>query len=273
MNSLENNISEQAIKGINYSLVSFCTASNPFEKFGLKEVENYEWPKKGKPVDLLISEFNPNFSVSGNSNYEKNVALKRLLQNKYINGELEIRSISEWIIKEWGGIKTVSKNLDAYISSVKEKKVPEKLSGVASYSKLFAMFYPDDFAIYDARVAVSLNIIQLLSEGEAAVFFPYLSGRNKWTGDQVNKRGFSSINEFQRNFINTNSTKKWEFMSNDFAYASYNNILINIAKKNQWQIMDIEMLLFSQAEKLVMTIQHDKRFNFANWSALPSHPT
>jgi len=265
-------ISTQNTKDLSKSLISFCNASSPFEKFGLKEVRNYEWPKKGKSVDLLISDYDSKFSISGDNNYEKNVALKRLIQNKYQNRELNNRSISEWIIKEWGGIKKISKNLDEYISAVERKELPQNLSGVASYSKLFAMFYPDEFAIFDARVAVSLNIIQLLSAEKSAVFFPYLSGRNKWTGDQVNKRGFSSISHFKRDSINTTSTKTWEFIPEYRVYAFYNNILLNIAEASKWQLMDIEMLLFSQAEKLVQKIHNDKRFSFVDWSSLPNQP-
>jgi len=112
----------------------------------------------------------------------------------------------------------------------------------------------------------------VLSAEKSAVFFPYLSGRNKWTGDQVNKRGFSSISHFKRDSINTTSTKTWEFIPEYRVYAFYNNILLNIAEASKWQLMDIEMLLFSQAEKLVQKIHNDKRFSFVDWSSLPNQP-
>ena len=49
---------------------------------------------------------------------------------------------------------------------------------LASYFKMYSFYDPDLYAIYEARVAVSLNMIQFISN-KPCLFFPYLKGRNK----------------------------------------------------------------------------------------------
>jgi len=258
-------VAKQACK---VSIHAFCTSAGNFREFGLDSVKSYEWPKKGPNLDELISIYDPKLKLDGHTNYEKNVSLKLLLSKKFDENDLDINSISKWIIMSWGGIKTLSKRIDDYIYHVETKSYPDYLNGVASYSKLFAMFYPREFAIYDARVAVSLNIIQLLSEEKDAVFFPYLSGRNKVTGDQTSGRGFSNINDFKKNQIEATSQKHWEFIKQKDVYKIYNETLIDLCEENKWDLWDVEMLLFAKAEELVLKISKSSQYGTADWSPL-----
>ena len=258
-------VAKQACKA---SIHAFCSNSGNFREFGLDSVKSYEWPKKGPNLDELISVYDPKLQLDGDTNYEKNVSLKLLLSKKFDENDLDLNSISEWIIMSWGGIKTLSKRIDDYIYHVETKSYPDYLNGVASYSKLFAMFYPREFAIYDARVAVSLNIIQLLSEEKDALFFPYLSGRNKVTGDQTSGRGFSNIHDFKKNQIEASSQKHWEFIKQKDVYKIYNEILIDLCKENNWDLWDVEMLLFAKAEQLVLKISKSAQYGAADWAPL-----
>tara|TARA_B110000211_G_scaffold231167_1_gene292226 strand:- start:407 stop:1204 length:798 start_codon:yes stop_codon:yes gene_type:complete len=250
------------------SIHAFCSNSVNFHEFGLDSVKSYEWPKKGPNLDELISVYDPKFQLSGDSNYEKNVSLKLLLSKKFNENNLDVNSISKWIIMSWGGIKVLSRKIDDYIYHVETKSYPDYLNGVASYSKLFAMFYPREFAIYDARVAVSLNIIQLLSDEKNALFFPYLSGRNKVTGDQTSGRGFSNIYDFKKNQIEATSQKHWEFIKQKDVYKIYNEILNDLCEENKWDLWDVEMLLFAKAEELVLKINKSAQYRNVDWSPL-----
>ncbi len=250
------------------SIINFCEAKGCFLNYGLKNVSTYQWPKKGPSVDALLKNYDEKYQLKGQSNYEKNVELKLLLSEEFKSKNLDVRKISEWIIKSWGGIPKLSKNIDEYIKKVSEKEYPNMLSGVASYSKLFAMFYPREFAIYDARVAVSLNVIQLLSDECEVLFFPYLSGRNKITGYQKTKKGFSRLPEFNRANISKTSGKSWGYLDAAEVYPEYNNILTSICFQKNWNLWDIEMLLFSKAEDLVMQIRKDKNYSSVNWSPI-----
>jgi hypothetical protein len=270
------NLSSEAVKGCKKSIVNFCLGSECFNEFGLSSVVNYQWPAEGKAkgkskvksIDELLAEYDAKLVLSGTSNYEKNVCLKILLSKEFKNGSLDVPAISKWIINRWGGISKVSKNIDKYIRCVETKTVPETLDGVPSYSKLFAMFYPDEFAIYDARVAVSLNILQLISEEKHNVFFPYLGGRNKTTGNRETGSGFSNLDDFKKKRIEQTSNKNWDFLKRKDVYKSFNAILLEVCKEKNWKLWDVEMLLFSKAEDLVKAIRKDQKFSDINWKAV-----
>ena len=263
---------QKAIDGCIKSITNFCEGNGCFGRYRDK-VQNYEWPKIGKSIDELLEDFNfengVKLSVDGKTNYEKNVALKKLISKECEQQGLEDTGISEWIIQKWGGISKLSKNIETYIDCAKNKKYPLKLDGVASYSKLFAMFHYKEFAIYDARVAVSLNIVQLLSSEKNVLFFPFLSGRNKITGhDHRDGRGFSRLKEFSRMHIANTSLQEWYAITPKAeVYRVYNDLLKKVSKKIGWPLHDIEMLLFSSAEDLVHQIRGEQRFNGVDWQS------
>ena len=262
-------ISDAAISTCLNCISDFCDGKGNFEKFGIKSVTSYEWPKKGPSLDILVKQLSQNYELSGSNNYEKNVGLKLLLSQEIQNRRVDLNDVARWIISSWGGIPKLSKYTNEYIQSALAKEYPKKLDGVASYSKLFAMFYPKEFAIYDARVAVSLNIIQLLCEGNQAIFFPYLSGRNKITGNQETKQGFSRMSEFSRKQISDTSQILWHEISRDKVYPLYNQILNSVCDSNKLNLYDVEMLLFSKAEELVLQIRRHSKFEKLNWSKIP----
>lgn len=262
-------ISNSAIKSCQRCISSFCDGKGIFKEYGIKSVTSYEWPKRGLSLDLLVKQLDQNYKLSGRNNYEKNVELKLLLSKEIRNKNLDLYDTAKWIISSWGGIPKLSKSTNDYIQSVVDQKYPEKLDGVASYSKLFAMFYPEKFAIYDARVAVSLNIIQLLSEETDALFFPYLSGRNKVTGYQRTNQGFSRMPEFSKQKISETSQKLWHTMNRERVYSLYNEILNSVCSTNQLKLYDVEMLLFSKAEDLVRQIRKHSKFQNLDWTRIP----
>lgn len=263
---------QKAIDGCIKSIMDFCEGNGRFGRYKDK-VQSYEWPKKGKSINELLQDLKPKngvkLSVDGKTNYEKNVALKKLISKECEQQGLDDTAISEWIIKEWGGISRLSKNIEMYIDCAKSKKYPVKLDGVASYSKLFAMFHYKEFAIYDARVAVSLNIVQLLAAEKNAIFFPFLPGRNKTTGhNSKDGRGFSRLKEFSREQIANTSLQEWYTATpNNEVYGVYNDILKRVSKRIDWPLHDIEMLLFSQAEDLVHQIRGQQKFNSVDWQS------
>jgi len=262
-------ISSTAISSCQDCISNFCDGKGIFQEYGIKSVTSYEWPKKGLSLDLLVKQLDQNYQLSGRNNYEKNVELKLLLSNEIQNSKLDLYDTAKWIISSWGRIPKLSKSTHNYIQSVVDQKYPKKLDGVASYSKLFAMFYPEKFAIYDARVAVSLNIIQLLSEEDDALFFPYLSGRNKVTGYQKTNQGFSRMPEFSRKQISETSKKLWHTISRESVYPLYNQILNSVCSTKKLNVYDVEMLLFSKAEDLVRQIRKHSKFQNLDWTRIP----
>ena len=263
-------ISSAAISSCQSCISNFCDGQGIFQEYGIKSVISYEWPKKGLSLDLLVQQLDQNYQLSGRNNYEKNVELKLLLSKEIQNSNLDLYDTAKWIISSWGGIPKLSKSTHEYVQSAIDQNYPKRLDGVASYSKIFAMFHPDKFAIYDARVAVSLNIIQLLSEETEAIFFPYLSGRNKITGYQITNQGFSRMPEFSRRKISETSQQSWNTIGRKHIYPLYNQILNSVCATKNLNLYDVEMLLFSKAEELVLHIRSYSKFDNLDWSRIPN---
>lgn len=204
-----------------------------FSDFGLDSLpKRFRWPK------------------NDSESYVKTVNLKHRLQAQWAHGSRTERvQIADEVIREWGGIKgnkrsTIEQYADLDIHS---GDFPYK--GVASYSKVLGIVDPLKFAILDARVVVSLNAIQLISGNQRGVFFPYLSGRNKVTGDNTNKRGFSQIDAFQKN---SQLFEHWSKPGRDNVYKLYLDILRSEALKLGQPLYKLEMALFADAENLAV---------------------
>ena len=114
------------------SIAEFCNGAGVFSSYGIEKVNDYQWPKKGPNVDNLLKKFDPDVQLEGISNYEKNVSLKRYFAKRFLKNDLDLERASIWIIKEWGGIKTISKNLDQYIESVRRSKLFKNICNVLS---------------------------------------------------------------------------------------------------------------------------------------------
>ena len=111
--------------------------------------------------------------------------------------------------------------------------------GIASWSKAIVVHDPNEYAIFDARVAISLNCIQKLYGLNDAVLFPVLPSRNKIValGNKLIKA--------------TAKSESWEKAYEENFYTQYLKILNYVAKELNSDISTIEMLLFAKAEELV----------------------
>lgn len=96
-----------------------------------------------------------------------------------------------------GGVKNNSQEtLKSYVNEIEGKSPSTPIKGIASYSKIFAMTNLNKYAIYDARVAVSLNVIQWNAELKGGVAFNYIPGRNNLTGHAEKKEVFVDEDPF-----------------------------------------------------------------------------
>ena len=114
--------------------------------------------------------------------YVKNVVLKKELNKKWKESKSdEDRLILiKYYIATWGGIHTNSKeSMEEYSKLSATQLIKNGKKGIASWSKAIVVHNPDEYAIFDARVAISLNCIQKLYGLKDAVLFPVLPSRNK----------------------------------------------------------------------------------------------
>lgn len=222
-----------------YALCRFFEGTDEFSLFGLDKLPlQYIWPKKGDFPSL------PYLELLG-SNFEKNIQLKsifRSLWDKHDHLEL-----AKWIVSDWGGIKgNKIATLQKFVTEIDNNHLELSITGVASYSKMLSFIYPEQYAIYDARVAASLNIIQMLSGSASPSLWCDLPGRN------------SLIEDFKRNEGNRRKlkTQGWTPINRDDCYTAYNNVLKTVQKSiPNAKLYEMEMSLFACAEDLIMLLR------------------
>jgi len=174
--------------------------------------------------------------------YVKNVVLKKELNKKWKESKSdEDRLILiKYYIATWGGIHTNSKeSMEEYSKLSATQLIKNGKKGIASWSKAIVVHNPDEYAIFDARVAISLNCIQKLYGLKDAVLFPILPSRNKIVaiGNKLIK--------------DTAKSESWEKANEENFYTQYLKILNYVAIELSTNISTIEMLLFAKAEEIV----------------------
>jgi hypothetical protein len=100
---------------------------------------------------------------------------------------------------------------------------------------------PQRYAIYDARVATSLNAIQVL-ERQHVLAFPYPPGRNSEIDDPKTKKGFSDI--FSRKHL---KAQGFQTFPRDDTYQVYLTLLRELTLTTGKSMLEIEMQLFGRA--------------------------
>jgi len=214
-----------------------------------KENDWYNWreiKEEKLPLEIKLPEGNQ---------YLKNLTLKNELNFKWKNttSQTEKFELIKYYIATWGGIHTNGKKSMTEYTTLSAPELIEKgMKGIASWSKAIVIHNPNEYAIFDARVAISLNCIQQLYNLDSKVLFPVLSSRNK-----VVARGNRLIKNIAKN-------ENWLKVNEETFYSEYLNILNQVSEKFETDISTIEMLLFAKAEELVeKTFKTEFEENFA----------
>ena len=174
--------------------------------------------------------------------YLKNVVLKKELNKKWKESQSDEDKLIliKYYIATWGGIHTnSSESMEEYSKFSASELIKNGKKGIASWSKAIVVHDPNEYAIFDARVAISINCIQKLYGINDAVLFPVLPSRNKIVaiGNKLIKA--------------TAKSESWEKAYEENFYTQYLKILNYVAKELNSDISTIEMLLFAKAEELV----------------------
>lgn len=209
-------------------------------KFSKENIENlnsiYTWP-------INLEHLPVNLNISGNNLYAKNIDLRFQLNAAYLNSITfeDKYNILKWYIYNWGGVKTNNQQtLELYTSSLPQELIERGSKGIASWSKALSIINPVEYAIYDARVAMSLNALQIINDVHNPLYFPPLSSRN------------TQINSCQKQIQLT--VKKWKKTQDQEFYQDYLNLLKKVANDLEKDAShhEIEMLLFAYAEELAL---------------------
>lgn len=119
--------------------------------------------------------------IASKSYFNRNVLLK-LSVSKLMREKPEIIPFaSNWIVSVWGGIRTNNKDgfnnkVDTFLNLLYMGK-NVAFENIASLSKVSSFWNPNEFVIYDSRVAYALNWI-MLKTNASNYYFPIPNGRN-----------------------------------------------------------------------------------------------
>jgi hypothetical protein len=149
-------------------------------------------------------------------------------------------------VRDWGGIiRNSEMTILGYVNQADAERPATPFLGIASYSKIFGIRDPDRYAVFDARVAASLNAIQLMLYQDKKLQSPNLlafsvpPGRNEMVNrfDAVafpvalKRLGFTPVERYA-------------------IYETYLTTLHAISRAIHKSILKIEMFLFAQADEL-----------------------
>lgn len=207
-----------------------------------------ELPKLPESYDWKIPEIE-GFAESLKAGYQANLELKRFLHEQWWAATDENRrfELACTIVIDWGRIKgNHPETLEKYVKAIAEPNPWTGLQGVASYSKIFSIAYPERYAIYDARVAACLNAVQLNAGLGNGLAFNYVSGRNKIVGYSGKRVGFTQTPRFS---VRALCEDGWSRIKRDDTYGAYSKLLtmcLNELQKTSRH--ELEMALFAKAE-------------------------
>ena len=203
----------------------------------------YRWP------------VNPSFLPTGivlpmGSPYVQNVALKLQLSDMYSTADDALKQeIAYYYIAKWGGIKrNTEENIRSYALDTPASLIARGSKGIASWSKALCIRCPNEYAIYDARVALSLNCLQVISPLNTRILFPLLLSQNKL---------ISFGNRLLRGYA---FAHRWGVADEGEIYPRYNTILSSAAQLLGSNLYTLEMLLFAKAPELLQEAFPNEEF-------------
>lgn len=203
----------------------------------------YHWPINPAylPTGVVLPE---------GSHYAQNIALKKQLSALYSSANNQAKQeIIRYYIVIWGGIrKNSDETIQSYALNSPKSLIAKGTQGIASWSKALSIRLPNDVSIYDARVAVSLNSLQVAMAVDHPFDFPLLTGQNKL------------INEGSKKLRQYATTHRWPAVSVRIFYLKYNSILSTVSKQLEVTPHTIEMLLFAKAPELLQSAFAEEKF-------------
>lgn len=168
--------------------------------------------------------------------------LRHQLADRLRESPLSAEQIVPWYISSWGGVRGNSaETLREYVSLVRKVLAGEDIGawvrargmkGIASWSKALSLSDPSRYAILDARVIMTMNVL-LASESEK---FPWLPSRNKL------------IVQARRNF-KTGPVRRLTYENYLETLRRASDVLPSWRPDGQCSLCQAEMILFAHAEK------------------------
>ena len=207
-------------------LIKFCTENLKTDS------DWYHWAIKDEYLPRGIE-------LSNDSRIQRNLSLKEQLHSKWSKSDDKTKEeLIEYYIIRWGGIRGNKKEtLDIYKKSLSRELIKRGVNGVSSWSKALVLHDCNKYAIFDARVSISLNYLQVINNTKDKILFPILPSQNK------------EITTANRKLKEI--SKDWKKVGNNEFYSLYLELLYVTAKELNTNISIIEMLLFARSTDVI----------------------
>ncbi|MCF8342805.1 MAG: hypothetical protein K9I82_17645 [Chitinophagaceae bacterium] len=172
--------------------------------------------------------------------FDKNIELKEKLNQFWNKAEQPVKgNIIEYYIKEWGGIKGNSSNkMNKYRTQNTNQLLANGYGGISSWSKALVIHNPEEYFIYDSRVAFAINYLQIRFNVNKKYAFPMPLGQSK------------SIKQGMRIIKSNYDFAKWQKIDKNETYKTYQTLIEKVSLESGFAKSKIEMILFSIAPNL-----------------------
>jgi hypothetical protein len=234
-------IDKQIHKLLEIILPIFHTYSRKYE---VEEIYDYKINRKiYKENELFTIEEQNQLEQSINA-FEENVLLKEIVSKKIESKENKIEYYN-WVVKKWGGIPKFNKSIEFINYFFKEINTGiigyKNYSIISSLSKIAAFTSPEEYFIYDSRVAFTLNWLLIKSKKKTSYFFIPKS-RNTFI--------IENLNDFTSLF-------NGEYLDKNITYTIYNKLIRKIFQSELKfeRAFYVEMFLWGLFEKIKLDIE------------------
>lgn len=212
--------------------------------------QDQKWgvPKNKKPLEDLIGKDETDRLYTITDDKAQNIHLRKLLVHPLKDKDYDKRAKAiNWIVVRWGRIPAGSENLIPWVDELKDyddKTVESfinklKKERISSWSKILAFADSTKYAIFDTRVAISLNMI--LEKANYIDRFIMPSSRD----EELNEL-FKNVRDYVGNLYEKTIPKYLD-------YFDYLDLLRAIVKKYpETNILDLEMRLFANSKRLAI---------------------
>lgn len=212
---------------------------------------------------------------------EKTIIIKSILKEELKKG-LSYLDFASWIVNDWGNIKRfVAKNNEDKLNQLRDNIIQQnnedytdiiEWEGISSYSKVASFLNEEKFAVYDSRVAFTLNWLIFTNklhekDGGSMKFFRQPDGRNSDIERHNQETIFNLAykEKFNKEVFYYKPKETYKMYCRllkkacDFCNSQSNNLLNNVT------VGKLEMCLFSIAandeKNLISNIyKEEKRF-------------
>lgn len=216
----------------------------------VQEPDWYEWRMpnpKGFPMEVALPR---------GPRVEQTRALKHALSEKFDTcPNAERFELARYFVRHWGGIRgNREATLQRYVlADTNEIIRSQKFKGISTWSKVLHLRDPHRYFIYDSRIAVSLNLLQITSRVQNPLAFPMPESQSRLIKTVRNRlRAIAREASWRR--------------ATDTFYEDYNTLLRRVASQIGIDTDIVEMALFSRAPFLAGRLLNTT-------SAMAKHPS